>query len=235
MKKILALALIPLALQSASVFAREVNIEITNLSHGSYFTPILIAAHDKETDLFEVGSSASTELQAMAEGGDISGLSARIMAAGGKVVENPAGGLLGPGGKTSASMKLEKIAKIRLSMVAMILPSNDGFVGLDSLSLPWFPGTYTYFLNGYDAGTEANDEIVNGGGMVGIPGIPAAPGGDNGANASGVINTETNQTVHIHRGVLGDQDPLGGISDLDSRIHRWLNPLAKVVITVGRR
>ena len=38
--------------------------------------------------------------------------------------------------------------------------------------------------------------------------------------------------VHIHRNALGDSDPTGGASDLDSSIHRWLNPVARVVVTV---
>ena len=114
----------------------------------------------------------------------------------------------------------------------MILPSNDGFVGLDSLKLPTEPGTYTYNLNAYDAGTEANDEIVNGGGASGVAGIPEDPLAMNGVNAMGVTDTEGNSHVHIHRGVLGDSDSSGGASDLDSRVHRWLNPVARLTINV---
>ena len=44
--------------------------------------------------------------------------------------------------------------------------------------------------------------------------------------------TEANSVVHIHRGVIGDTNPTGGSSDLDSRVHRWLNPVAELVITV---
>jgi len=88
------------------------------------------------------------------------------------------------------------------------------------------------YLNAYDAGSEVNDEIVNGGGPLGMPGIPANPGGNGGMNATGVASTEPNTNVHIHRGNLGDTDAAGGVSDLDSRIHRWLNPVAKIVITV---
>jgi hypothetical protein len=51
-------------------------------------------------------------------------------------------------------------------------------------------------------------------------------------NGTGVASTESNDAVHIHRGNLGDTDADGGVSDVDSRIHRWLNPVAKVVITV---
>jgi hypothetical protein len=43
-----------------------------------------------------------------------------------------------------------------------------------------------------------------------------------------------NQTVHIHRGILGDTDLLGGTSDLDSRVHRWRNPVARIVLRVGK-
>ena len=93
-------------------------------------------------------------------------------------------------------------------------------------------GTYTVYINAYDAGTEANDEIINGGGMSGVAGIPAAPGGNGGANGTGVMDGADNMYVHTHPGVLGDTDPAGGPSDLDSRIHRWLNPVAKVVVTV---
>ena len=66
----------------------------------------------------------------------------------------------------------------------MVLPSNDAFVGLDAMPIPGVPGIYTYLLNAHDAGTEANDEIVNGGGGLGEPGIPADPGGHEGEDAT---------------------------------------------------
>jgi hypothetical protein len=52
-------------------------------------------------------------------------------------------------------------------------------------------------------------------------------------NATGAAGPDHNTRVHVHRGVLGDTDPLGGVSDLDSRVHRWQNPVARVVIRVG--
>ena len=42
----------------------------------------------------------------------------------------------------------------------------------------------------------------------------------------------TDGHVHVHRGVLGDTDPYASMSDLDNRIHRWQNPVARVTITV---
>lgn len=222
-----SLAFLPLN----EAMAEIVDIKITNLTQGIYFTPLLVTAHADTFDLFELGDSASSELQAMAEGGDISGLVGMADAAGAISVENPAAGLLAPGHST----EIEDLATgthDRLSIVSMLLPTNDGFVGLDSWTIPTQAGTYEIYLNAYDAGTEANDEIINGAGAPGMAGIPANPAGNGGTNATGVTTTESNQQIHIHRGNIGDTDLSGGISDVDSRIHRWLNPVAKVTLTV---
>jgi len=115
----------------------------------------------------------------------------------------------------------------------MMLPTNDGFVGLDGLPIPTKRGLYTYGLTAYDAGTEANNEVINGGGMPGVLGIPADPGGRSGTGATGVTTMEANHTVHVHRGILGDTDATGGISDLNIRMHRWQNPVAQLRLWVG--
>lgn len=234
MKKILIPAITLSMIVPVTVAARDITVELTNLTHGSYFTPLLVAAHNKHVDLFEVGEPASEALQTMAEGGDISGLNSEVVSAGGQTIENPAAGLLAPGQKVSATLEMHGYRNNRLSVAAMVLPTNDGFVGLDSVRIPKIPGTYTFYLNAYDAGTEGNDEIINGAGAPGAPGVPAAPGGDGGSGATGIAGPDTNQTVHIHRGVLGDDDPTGGPSDLDRTVHRWLNPVAKLVLKVGR-
>jgi len=118
-------------------------------------------------------------------------------------------------------------------IVAMLLPTNDGFAGLNAVDIPTDPGTYEFYVAAYDAGTEANDELLTGGGAPGVAGIPADPGGLAGANGTGAAGTDANTTVHIHRGSLGDTDAAGGASDLDSRVHRWLNPVIRVTVTVN--
>lgn len=231
MRNILTAAFVSAGLVlSTPTLAREITVEITNLTNGTYFTPLLVAAHDRHTHLFQAGTEASDNLQAMAEGGDISGLSQDVTDAEGVVVEDPANGPLAPGESTSLTLDVFGYRRSHLSLVAMLLPTNDGFMGLDALKIPFTRGPHTYYLYGYDAGTEANDEIVNGGGASGTPGIPADPGGNAGVNGTGAAGDDVNHKVHVHRGVLGDDDPIGGISDLDRSIHRWLNPVAKVVI-----
>jgi hypothetical protein len=195
---------------------------------------LLITAHGDDMHLFRLGEAASPELQAMAEGGDISGLSAIVGGADADTAENPAGGLLAPGETAAADIDTDASGNRYLSLVAMILPTNDGFVGMDSLPIPEEAGTYAYMLNAFDAGTEANNELVaQNGGVPGTMGFPNPPPiGLTDFGGSGVAMMDANDTVHIHRGVLGDTNPTGGISDIDSTRHRWLNPIARLVIAV---
>lgn len=234
------LAIIVMGLMTGGqALATEFTVSIKNLTNGIYFTPLLVTAHNGDTRLFETGSPASAALQAMAEGGDVSGLVAAVGGPDQDTIVDPAGGLLAPGAMVSdIYFNTNRTRNRYLSLVAMLLPTNDGFVGLDSLRIPRIPGTYRYYLVGYDAGTEANDELVTGGGAPGVAGIPAAPGGDAGTGGTGVADADKNTTVHIHRGVIGDRDDAqgeGGISDLDATIHRWLNPVAEIIIEVQPR
>ena len=233
MKKHLITSALALTLSSPAAFAANFTVNIQNLTSGIHFTPILVAAHNSSTHLFQSGTKASVDLQAMAEGGAITGLSNAVHNAGGVTTTDPAGGILGPGkNATTGNIDTSNTNNHYLSIVAMMLPTNDGFIGLDSYKIPQAAGTYTININAYDAGTEANDEIINGGGAPGVAGIPKDPGGYNGTNGTGVTTKDTNTYVHIHRGALGDTDANGGKSDLDSRVHRWLNPVARVTITV---
>ena len=231
MKKLI----VPLVLlASSTAAATELDIEITNLTRGSWFTPFLVAAHTPDTTLFTAGEAASANLQAMAEGGDISGLAADVSAMNATFVENPAGGLLAPGANTSLTLNTDAAPdNTALSIVAMLLPSNDGFMGLNAVAIPTDAGTYVFEVSTYDAGTEANDEIV-GSGAPGEPGYPAPPpvAATSGTGGSGV-DTSTEGFVHIHRNVLGDTDLEGGSSDIDSTVHRWLNPVVRVVVDVN--
>ena len=74
--------------------AAEFDVAITNVTAGVFFTPLLVSAHSDGQSMFMAGATASAELQAMAEGGDISGLATALSGAGAVNAENPAGGLL---------------------------------------------------------------------------------------------------------------------------------------------
>lgn len=220
-----------LSLVAATLTAGEIDVKIVNLTGGSFFTPLLVTTHASTKTLYTTGSTASVALQKMAEGGDTADLAADLMADGAAVVTNPAGGVLAPGANTTATLTADT-TNTHLSIVAMILPSNDGFMALGAWEVPSVAGTYTVNLNAYDAGTEANNELIlTGSGAAGILGIPADPGGSVATGGTGVM-ASAEGFVHIHRGVLGDTNDTGGISDIKATKHRWLNPVARAIITV---
>ncbi len=48
---------------------------------------------------------------------------------------------------------------VSLSLTAMLMPTNDAIVGLDSFTVPDATGSYVFFLNAYDVGTFDNPVI----------------------------------------------------------------------------
>ncbi|MDH3639963.1 MAG: spondin domain-containing protein [Gammaproteobacteria bacterium] len=210
------------------VYADRIKVEITNITHGSWFTPLLVVAHRAGSDLFEVGQAASEPLEKVAEGGDIADLKTLAESLGGQTaVANDAP--LGPG--QTAVVNFRPRDTRLLSIVSMILPSNDAFVGLDSFRLRGLGRRTVLYLNSYDAGTEINDELLIPGAGFNIPGAPGDPGGNAGSGGTGITSIEPNTHIHTHAGIVGDSDPTGGPSDFDSAVHRWQDPVAKVVIT----
>ena len=198
----------------------EFTITVTNISSGSYLTPILAVGHsDVQTKLFAYGKAASPEIQAVAEGGNYEALAAQFISAGAQVIKNPAGDLLGPGELTT--FKLSK-DNTRISLIAMILPTNDGFVALNNANLH----EGAQFLYAVDAGTEANDEKITGGGAPNTPGIPADPGGKANVNAPGIPGVLVEGSVGRHPGISGAEG-----SALDPEVHGWSGAIASVEVS----
>ena len=223
MKNLATAAIIAASMSSAHVSAQTLTVSITNLMNGMNLTPALVAAHPSGTSLFAVGTAASPELEALAEGGATGGLETILDAT--TAVRGSTAGLTAPG-VTAADVMLNTDAtptNTSLTILAMLVPTNDAFIALN-IDIPTADGTYTYHINVYDAGTEANDELA-----ANMP-DPASTA-DTGATV-GAAGTDANGMVHIHRGALGDTDGAAGNSDLDSTIHRWLNPGAVVTVTV---
>lgn len=219
------------SLLTGAVQAAEIDVQIVNNTGANLFTPLLVTTHAHSTTLFKTGEAASASLQAMAEGGNIAHLVSDLTAESAHIVENPAAGLLNAGEHTSTKIMTDP-KNDSLTLLAMILPTNDGFIALNNWKVPKKPGVYKVMLNAYDAGTEANDEQITGGGAPGEAGIPGDPNGNSGTGGTGIVGAEAEGFVHIHRGVLGDTDASGGASDLDATKHRWLNPVATAIITV---
>ncbi|MCE3605357.1 spondin domain-containing protein [Massilia sp. P8910] len=235
-----ALAAGALFLLHGAAQAADISVTVTNLTRATWFTPLLVTAHPAAFKPFTAGSAASVEIQQIAEAGNTAPMEA-ILPVGAARSVNPHHGPLKPGA-TSLPATLTGGAGTAngvLSILAMMVPTNDGFVAMNGVDIPTTPGTYVYTLNAYDAGTEANDEKAAAAGGINQPGMIFPPflNDANGNLAStinikapGFVNASKEGFIHIHRGILGSA--AGGASALDNTVYRWLNPVARVVLTV---
>jgi len=190
---------------------KQYKVTITNITRGQSFTPILVASHRVGVRLFTLGESATVELSALAEGGDVTPLKTALDAD--PLVKGTGASerLLEPGQSTSVLVPATGGAN-RISLAAMMLPTNDGFIGLNGAIAPHGRRSITYFVRAYDAGSEPNDEHC-----ASIPGpLCGGQGGSPNADGEGF--------VHVHAGIHG-------ISSLDPAAdYDWRNPVARVVI-----
>lgn len=190
-------------------------VTITNLTKASQFTPILAATHRASISYFQLGEPASDGLALMAEDGDVS-LLAEELTATGKVLDtaNSADVLESPPllfAGQSVTLKVTTDGRhARLSFAAMILPTNDSFVALNSVRLPRW-GSRVYTALGYDAGSEPNDEWC--------ANIPGPRCGGQGAS----VEAGGEGFVHVANG-------MHGIGDLPAETYDWRNPVARVVV-----
>jgi hypothetical protein len=189
---------------------RYYDVTVTNVTRGQSFTPILMATHGEGVRLYRLGDAASPELAALAEGGATQPL-ADLLAANPQVSHIATSqGLLGPGHSVTVRIAAEKGAK-RLSMAAMLVPTNDGFFALNGVDLPKGNEPAVSFSPIFDAGSEPNDELC-----INIPG-PACGGIGGSPEAGG------EGYVHVHAGIHG-------IGDLAPAEYDWRNPGAMIVV-----
>jgi hypothetical protein len=193
---------------------RRFEVTITNLTRGQQFTPILVASHKAGVKLFALGAPSSPELEILAEEGNTVPL--KTLLAGMPEVKDvtDSGGLLDPGHSVTVTVQTGG-GFDHVSVVAMLIPTNDGFFALNGVEGPQGNKTLMLFSPAYDAGTEANDELC-----ASIPGPFFAecggPGG--GADIGGGEGY-----VHIHAGIHG-------IGDFPASERDWRNPVAKITI-----
>jgi len=206
----------------------EVTIE--NLTKGQPFTPPVVATHRAATDVFDVGSAANQGVKEIAENGNLTPLLAALDAdrhvydvasLTGPVVPSglPRSGV---GPDTVTVTVTGALGANRLSFVSMLICTNDGFTGADSLLLPNRVGeTAMAYTNGYDAGTERNTEdladiVPPCQGLVGV--------------SSGEAGTGTSDPALAEVGVIRHHPGVAGGSDLLPGIHGWDDPVAKITI-----
>ena len=210
----LAAAILGTAALSGTVQAghyRTYDVTITNLTRAQAFTPILVASHRRNSHLlFNAGEPASKELAALAESGNTVPLNELLDKTRGVSKTETSEGLLDPGKSVTIQIKVRSRYD-RLSMAAMLIPTNDAFFSFQNLYLPRGHRSVVKYSPAYDAGSEPNDELC-----VNIPGpVCGGEGASVGIDGEGY--------VHINGGIHG-------IGDLAPATYDWRNPVARVVI-----
>ena len=211
----IALAVVGLLFSNAAIADQtfQYEVTVTNITSGQTFTPTLLATHDGSVSIFQLGSPASLPLEILAEAGDTGPLAQELLGYGRRVgsVQTIAG-LLAPG-KTAKVVVDALPTQRRLSVAAMLIPTNDNFYALNAVELPFF-GSVTYLAPAYDAGTEANDQLCSA-----IPGPRCR-----GEGHSPGPNTGDEGFVFIGSGF----HELG--TELTPAEYDWRNPVARVTI-----
>jgi Spondin_N len=194
-------------------------VTITNTTYNQRFTPLLLATHRPTVAIFQAGEPASPQLRSLAEEGNVAPLK-EVLDGLRDVTATAAGNaLLEPGKSITFRIKANPW-RDRLSMAAMLIPTNDAFMALNAVGLP-FPGGSTARFNAvaYDSGTEVNDELC-----TSIPGPDFAEcrGSGGGARVGGGEGF-----VHVHRGMHGTGSFMAAARD-------WRNPVAKISVRLVR-
>lgn len=224
---VLAVASMASIPESSASKTKTYEVTITNITPGQPLTPPLLVTHAKDTGIFTIGEMASYELQQLAENGDTSPLVAKLQADNSvhDIVQGtaplvPANDPGNTGFSHSETFEITASGKMKfLSFSSMLICTNDGFAGIDTIKLP--KEKITIFSKAYDARTEMNTEdfidmVPPCQGLIGVNSDDAGTGTTNPAIAEDGI-------VIPHVGILGGEDLIEGV-------HGWGNPVVKIEI-----
>ncbi|SRR6266511_4009413 len=209
-----ALATIALAAPASADGSTAWKVTVTNLTPpgpgapGSQpLSPPLFVVHSGRTHVWRVGELASHGVAAIAEDADNSVLeSALPKLAGVRTVFTGAGGPI-PSGQSRTFTVQTSGRFARLSVLTMLVNTNDGFTGLDAVGLA---GRGTALVRmAYDAGSERNNEL-----RAFIPG-PCC-------NHPFVRDPE-GALIRPHQGITG-------AGELDPALYDWQDPVARFTI-----
>jgi hypothetical protein len=165
-------------LQAEDTVKVTVKVESLVPENGVYFSPVWVGFHDGSYDLFDLGSLASVSVERIAEDGNNVGLTTDLeLATAGTgvtgVITSPGGfeplPLFDPHETSTAEFDLIPAYNRYFTYAAMVVPSNDAFIGNHN---PWavelfdaaghFTGKKIITVLGsqvWDAGTELNTEM----------------------------------------------------------------------------
>lgn len=229
-KATLTSILLVLSLAFAANAQTQIEVKVTTTGPVG-LAPVFGAFHDGGYDIFDSGGMATPGLELLAELGDASTIVGEATSAGANAMGFAPGGPFAPNGGMGSHVFTVDSADSSFSLAAMLLPSNDWFIGTSSAIdvsslLGAAPGTSLDFdlSTVYDAGTEVEDFLyAPGGGLVGITTASTPPGG-----------METSDPISM----VGGADPFAAFLNLEpasfdtSSISFAGAPVANISLTV---
>jgi hypothetical protein len=181
-------------------------VTVTNLTKGITFRPAVVATTQWGETFFEAGSSASVELETIAESGNSAPLAGSLDS-----YDSVSLDFIGPG--QSGSVVVAARGRYgSISLASMLSPTNDTFFALNSVQLPNGNQMMTIYVPAWDAGTELNDELCANLAAPNFNGDPG-PASDNGEGY-----------IYVSNGIRG-------VGDLDADQMDFNNPVARITIT----
>jgi Spondin_N len=170
-------------------------------------SPPLFVVHSSRADVWSVGEIASHGVAAIAEDADNSVLESALPQVDGvKSVATGAGGPI-PSGATRTYMVETSGRFSRLTVLTMLVNTNDAFTGLDSLRPR--SGRTTLETMAYDAGSERNNELKSH-----IPG-PCC--------GNAFVRAPEGNLIRMHEGITGR-------GELAPAQYDWDGPAARIMI-----
>ena len=198
-----------LAAPASAGSAKRWNVTVENLTPaGSQpLSPPLLAVHSRRADVFSVGELASHAVAAIAEDANNAPLESALDADP-RVLDafTGAGGPI-PSGASRTFAVVSTGRFDRLSLVTMLVNTNDAFTGLDSVKLRGRGGSLLRMA--YDAGSERNNEL-----KAFIPG-PCC--------GSMFVRDPEGAAIRPHAGITG-------VGELDPAVYDWTDPAARISV-----
>jgi hypothetical protein len=208
---------------------RTYRVTVANLTRGQPFTPPAVAAHTPAVEVFAVGEPANEPTQEVAENGNLVPLldlvSSTPEVRGSVAGDSPLVPEGDPGDTglpyyTSLTLTAAESAT-HMTFLSMLIATNDGIVGLDTVELPEEVNeSMTFYANGYDVGTEENTEAFA---DLVPPARTLIVGGEGEAATESDPDLATDDVIRPHPGIQG-------VGDLDPSIYDWWEPAALVQV-----
>jgi len=194
-------------------------VTVINTTNNQPLSPVAVITHSSTYSAWSVGSTASTGLEQLAEGGSNSQLLASL--AGIDAASASGAGAIGPGASETISVTTSASSQTLITVVTMLVNTNDAFTGLRSVDVSALAigDTMTINARAYDAGTELDSESAGT--------MPGPADGGEGFNAS---RSDVNNFVRVHGGVVTADDGLS--SSVLNQSHRFDNP--GMIVTIQR-